>query len=86
MDQTSDMTPHSTIEFVGARTVDVVQSTTPDYFRSSARRQRVANCGQWPCLRGIVHDELKEDMHYDWDRGYYTVHAKAHCDKRVMIE
>uniref|UniRef100_H3H557 DDE-1 domain-containing protein n=1 Tax=Phytophthora ramorum TaxID=164328 RepID=H3H557_PHYRM len=96
MDRTSvrvDVTPHSTIEFVGARTVDVVQSTTPDSFRASVflcasatgrkLRSMVAVAG---APGTIVHDELKEDMHYDWDRGYYTVQAKAYCDKRVMIE
>ncbi|EGZ05047.1 hypothetical protein PHYSODRAFT_320183 [Phytophthora sojae] len=78
MDQTSvcvDMNPHSTIEFVGARTVDVIQ----------CRKLRpmivfAATPG------AIVQEELKEDEHYDWDRGYYTVQARAYCDRKVMKE
>ncbi|KAE9026591.1 hypothetical protein PR001_g12161 [Phytophthora rubi] len=96
MDQTSvcvDMNPHSTIEFVGARTVDVIQSTTPDSFRASvflcasAMGRKLRPMIVFAGTPGaIVHDELKEDKRYDWDRGYYTVQAKAYCDKKVMIE
>uniref|UniRef100_H3H3S5 DDE-1 domain-containing protein n=1 Tax=Phytophthora ramorum TaxID=164328 RepID=H3H3S5_PHYRM len=96
MDQTSvcvDMTPHSTIEFVGARTVDVVRSATPDTFRASvflcasATGRKLLPMVVFAGTPGaIVHDELKEDMHYDWNSGCYTVQAKAYCDKRVMIK
>ncbi|KAG4052665.1 hypothetical protein PC116_g2254 [Phytophthora cactorum] len=34
----------------------------------------------------VVHEELREDKRYDWERGYYTVQAKAYCDKKVMEE
>ncbi|KAG3097377.1 hypothetical protein PI124_g12689 [Phytophthora idaei] len=33
-----------------------------------------------------VHEELREDKRYDWEIGYYTVQAKAYCDKKVMKE
>ncbi|KAG6972536.1 hypothetical protein JG688_00003955 [Phytophthora aleatoria] len=32
----------------------------------------------------FVHDELKTDKNYNWEKGYYTVHGKAYCDHRVM--
>ncbi|KAG3009947.1 hypothetical protein PC123_g14230 [Phytophthora cactorum] len=34
----------------------------------------------------VVHEELREDKRYDWERGYYTVQAKAYCDQKVMEE
>ncbi|KAG3066994.1 hypothetical protein PI124_g12535 [Phytophthora idaei] len=34
----------------------------------------------------VVHEELREDKRYDWERGYYTVQAKTYCDKKVMEE
>ncbi|KAG3017624.1 hypothetical protein PC121_g12768 [Phytophthora cactorum] len=34
----------------------------------------------------VVHEERREDKRYDWERGYYTVQAKAYCDKKVMGE
>ncbi|KAG2807903.1 hypothetical protein PC129_g19018 [Phytophthora cactorum] len=94
MGQTSvcvDMNPHSTIEFVGARTVDVVESTTPDSFRASvflcasATGRKLRPMIVFAGTPGaVVHEELREDKHYDWERGYYTVQAKAYCDKKVM--
>ncbi|KAG2868032.1 hypothetical protein PC119_g12015 [Phytophthora cactorum] len=96
MDQTSvcvDMNPHSTIEFVSARTVDVVQSTTPDSFRASvflcasATGRKLRPMIVFAGTSGaVVHEELREDKRYDWERGYYTVQAKAYCDKKVMGE
>ncbi|KAE8897405.1 hypothetical protein PF003_g18233 [Phytophthora fragariae] len=83
MDQTSvcvDMNPHSTIEFVGARTVDVIQSMTPDSFRASvflcasATGRKLRPMIVFAGTPGaVVHNELKEDKRYDWDKGYHTV-------------
>ncbi|POM76727.1 Hypothetical protein PHPALM_6003 [Phytophthora palmivora] len=32
----------------------------------------------------VVHNEHKQDRDYDWDKGNYTVQAKAYCDQNVM--
>ncbi|KAG2830663.1 hypothetical protein PC129_g2171 [Phytophthora cactorum] len=64
------------IEFVGARTVDVVQSTTLDSFRTSvflcasATGRKLRPMVVFAGVPGAFdHDELKTDKNYNWEKG-----------------
>ncbi|POM78219.1 Hypothetical protein PHPALM_4269 [Phytophthora palmivora] len=97
MDQTSvclDMNPKSTIEFTGAQSVDVIQATTPDSFRTSvflcasATGKKMRPLIVFAGVHGAdVHDELRaEQSLFDWDKAHFTVQPKAYYDQRMMQE
>ncbi|TYZ61380.1 hypothetical protein PybrP1_009282 [[Pythium] brassicae (nom. inval.)] len=86
-----DMDPATTLEFIGAWSVDVAQTTTANSFRASvflcasAAGEKVRPLIVLAGVQGAtVEAELWRDRGFDWEAAYYAVQRMSYCDAHVM--